>query len=268
MTNSANNPTKRLIVNADDFGMSPVVTSGILAAHAKGIVTSTTVMINYSWAPDLLTSGLKEAPKLGFGLHITLTGGGRPVSPAHSIPTLLSDEGTFPAPEHWRRHADQLNPDEMTQEVHAQYDLFVKTAGRKPDHLDCHHNCLYDLPTIGLPILLALAAEHDLPIRYVPGTVESGQRPMPDHFVSAFYDETATLGDLLNALTTLESGISELMCHPGYVDTELNDPYRAPREAELVALTHKSTREVITAEGIELITFAALHTPSASGTTA
>lgn len=251
---------KRLIVNADDFGMSPGISRGILEAHHKGIVTSTTVMIGYPDAPSNLAAGINDAPDLGFGLHITLTGGGPPVSPVHTIPTLLNDEGTFPGIEYWLRHLELINPAELELEVRAQFDRFVQTVGRFPDHLDCHHGCLYQM-TAGQTLLLALANEHDLPIRKGEGLTAR----QPDHFVDSFYDTTATLGDLLLALTTLKEGTSELMCHPGYAEADLIDIYREPRAAEVKALTHPSTREVIKAEGIVLIKFSDLAT---SGETA
>ncbi len=249
---------KRLIVNADDFGMSPGISRGILDAHHKGIVTSTSVMINYPSAPRDFLNALQSAPDLGFGLHITLTGGGPPLSNPHTIPTLLTDEGTFPHVEYWMRHTDLINPAEMEQEVRAQYDLFVKTAGHAPDHLDCHHGCLYQ--PVGLALLQSLALEHNLPIRRDDASLPV---PKPDHSVQTFYDKTATLGDLLLALTTLQEGSSELMCHPGYAEPDLIDSYREPRTAEVNALTHPSVREVIKSEGITLIKFSDLGSGAA-----
>ena len=83
--------------------------------------------------------------------------------------------------------------------------------------------------------------------------------PWPERFEADFYDTTATLGDLLLILTNLpDDSTTELMCHPGYADAMLQSDYTAKREDELSALTHRSTREVIAAEGINLITFAAL----------
>ena len=62
---------KRLIVNADDFNLSPGVSRGILEAHARGIVTSTTMMINLP--PDAATLACLRDSDLGVGLHLNLT---------------------------------------------------------------------------------------------------------------------------------------------------------------------------------------------------
>jgi predicted glycoside hydrolase/deacetylase ChbG (UPF0249 family) len=84
--------------------------------------------------------------------------------------------------------------------------------------------------------------------------------PMPDRFIMSFYKSTATLGDLLNILITLPDGISEIMCHPAYVDNVLSEKsgYVMEREQELGVLTHPSVRELVDSEGIELVTFGSL----------
>ena len=85
--------TRMLIVNADDFNRSPGVSRGIVEAHEKGIVTSTTVMVNL---PGLRASLdlLRGYPRLGVGLHVNLTFGS-PVVPAEQVPSLVDAEGRF-----------------------------------------------------------------------------------------------------------------------------------------------------------------------------
>src|SRR3954467_14398065 len=79
---------KRLIVNADDFGRSPGVNAGVLEAHAKGIVTSATVMVLEPSAARGIREAAEKAPQLSLGLHFTLTGGGSPAAAARDVPTL------------------------------------------------------------------------------------------------------------------------------------------------------------------------------------
>ena len=67
-----------LIVNADDFGRSAGVNAGVLEAHAKGIVTSATVMVLEPSAARGIREAAERAPQLSLGLHFTLTGGGLP----------------------------------------------------------------------------------------------------------------------------------------------------------------------------------------------
>ena len=89
-----------LIVNADDLGRMAGVNRGVVEAHKQGIVTSTTVMVNYPDAVGGIEMALEEAPFLGVGLHLTLTSG-RPVSSADDIKTINFPESPvkFSGPE-------------------------------------------------------------------------------------------------------------------------------------------------------------------------
>jgi predicted glycoside hydrolase/deacetylase ChbG (UPF0249 family) len=277
---------KQLIVNADDLGLGPNVSRGIFEAHARGIVTSSTVMINRPNAPDALEYAREHAPNLGLGLHVNLTHG-EPVSPSGEVDTLLDDTGRFYNIARWSEVYDRFDPDQIEAECRAQFARFVALAGAPPDHLDSHHNVLALHPA-ALRTALSLAAEHDIPLRQisplpsaeafarmlgwmVPGSAQiqqqaealagvmaAGPAPrQPDHFDMDFFDETATLGDLLAILTNLPDGVTELMCHPGYT-CEHTDSYNAQREKEVAALTHASTREVIESEHIKLVSFGVL----------
>ena len=63
--------TRRVVVNADDFGLTEGVNRGILDAHLDGIVTSTTTMVRQPAAADAAARA-REAPRLGIGLHVDL----------------------------------------------------------------------------------------------------------------------------------------------------------------------------------------------------
>src|SRR5215469_9782086 len=64
--------TKYLVVNADDFGISPGVNRGIIEAHERGIVTSTSFMTRWPAAPDAAEYA-RAHPEFGVGLHIDLS---------------------------------------------------------------------------------------------------------------------------------------------------------------------------------------------------
>lgn len=279
---------KRLIVNADDYGHAAGVNRGILDAHHKGIVTSTTVMINYPAAPDGLEVALDSAPDLGIGLHFTLTSG-RPVLPPEQVPSLVRDDGYFFILKDWIPQFEKINPDEVRRELTAQFDRYVSLTGKKPDHLDSHHHFTYLLPA-AFEVMLDLAAQYQLPLRHgpfyftleeaaaVPVRAFPGLTPevagriyarlyeifstcpeptWPARLNTGFYGTRATLGDLLVILTNLpDDSLSEIMCHPGYVDEELMiSPYLHEREVEIAQLIHPATHECIKAEGIELLNF-------------
>jgi predicted glycoside hydrolase/deacetylase ChbG (UPF0249 family) len=83
----------------------------------------------------------------------------------------------------------------------------------------------------------------------------------PDRFIDAFYDQDATLDNLLTIVDRLPPGASELLCHPGRVDEALRaqGDYVEPRAEELRILTHPTVRERLEQRGVELVTFAALN---------
>jgi hypothetical protein len=274
-----------LIVNADDYGFCQGVTNGILIGHRDGIVTSTSVMINMPDVSQAMSQALRESPKLGLGLHLNLTAG-QPISDAKDIPSLLDGRGQFHDRESIIRHATGLNIKEAEQELRAQITRFGEILGRKPDHLDSHHHVTY-LHEGLLDVMLILAQELNIPIRNpipdgsnagelgnkiagdiadetmekaiakISGAQVSQSIRMPDHFISEFYGDRITLGDLLNILVTLPEGVTELMCHPGILDDDLiaRSSYARPRGQELMALSHPAVREMITNQGITLMRY-------------
>jgi predicted glycoside hydrolase/deacetylase ChbG (UPF0249 family) len=276
-----------LIVNADDLGRTAGINRGILEAHLKGIVTSSTVMVNYPEASSGIAQMLKEAPMLGLGLHLNLTSG-QPVCPVNEVPSLVDADGRFHAPKTWGAAMVGFDSAEVERELRAQFARFVALAGKPPTHLDSHHHAVYTCPS-GLRVLLALAAEYGLPVRRPPfdeSPAETAQNGllasldsaralavagelhailaahpavrMPDRFVTSFYDRGAILGELLVVMTTLPAtGVTELMCHPGY-PKGLDSTYRVKREDEIRWLTHPSVHEVVVTEGIRLVNFTTL----------
>ena len=163
---------KRLIVNADDYGRSPGVSRGILEGHRKGIVTSTTVLINQPQVEQQLAEAL-ACPDLGIGLHLVFTAY-RPILPAGSVPGLVDSDGVFlDQHEAWAR-AEEIPVDQLRDEFAAQMDRFVSLAGRLPDHVDCHH--FVHLYPPFFQEYADLAARHGLPLRVpFPPQSEFGQ---------------------------------------------------------------------------------------------
>ena len=267
---------KQLIVNADDLGRSSSINQGILEAHRKGIVTSTTVMINLPDAPSALELMAAQAPNLGVGLHINMTYGS-PVAPAGEVASLLNNSGQFLNINQWAAHYEQFEPAHLQREITAQFERFVSLAGRVPDHMDSHHHAAYLHPA-ALQTMLTLAADHALPLRHLD--LEDAEEPphgldkrvlgdlqavldenpspfWPARFEMSFFGSKATLGNLLVILTNLpENTVTELMCHPGYHDAATTDSsYGQQRETEVEHLTHAATRECVQAEAIQLIRF-------------
>src|SRR5438093_10845043 len=81
-----------LVVNADDLGVSRGATLGIVRAHEEGVVTRASLAATTPFYEHALTACVRACPRLGVGLHFTLTSG-RPVSPAARVPLLVDGQG-------------------------------------------------------------------------------------------------------------------------------------------------------------------------------
>ncbi len=276
---------KKLIVNADDLGYSAGINRGILDGYHRGIITSTTVLINAPDAPAGLELARAVLPDLGLGLHLNLTRG-RPVTPREQIPTLVDEQGDFFGIRTWADHLDAFDPDDLAREIYAQFERFMRLAGQPPDHLDAHHHAIYLHPA-ALAATLQLAQQYNLPLRnagldltpqaafqalqgMVPGLSDDAARrriaqvqataagvpatTWPARMELGFTQgRAATLGELLVLLTTLpDDSLTEIVCHAGYAD---QDPAQQWREIELGLLLHPATLECVKSEGIELLTF-------------
>ncbi len=265
---------KRLIVNSDDYGRSPDISRGIREAHLRGVVTSTTCMMNIPTTAADVAIAVKETPTLQMGVHLVLTMG-KPIGSRAETSSLTDENGNFFKYTPFIEHLSSLDLDEVKAEWRRQVKAFVQAAGRKPTHLDSHHHSCYFSPEL-FRLMLELAKEYGCAIRFpftepvmaevaetskkVPSLLKEFNPPRPDRFISDFYDEGATKEHLLNILKDLGEGTSEIMCHPGHVDEAFvkESVYNRQRERELQILTDPSIREAIQANRIELINFADL----------
>jgi predicted glycoside hydrolase/deacetylase ChbG (UPF0249 family) len=153
---------RRLIVNADDFGLTAGINRAISEAHRQGIVTSTTVMANaraFAGASELARSASSEH-KLSIGCHVVLMDG-EPLLPADKVPTLLEPANNNGA----RRFRDslndfviasfrnKLNPEEIEGEASAQIGR-LQSSGIQPTHFDTHKHA-HMFPAVLRPLLRA-----------------------------------------------------------------------------------------------------------------
>jgi hypothetical protein len=254
-------PPRRLIVNADDFGLTAGVSRGILAAHRDGIVSSTTVIVTRPIDPALVDA--LRASGLGVGLHLNLTLG-PPLSEPSRVPSLLDEEGRF------ARDAGvvaaRARPEEARLELGNQIDAFRGLFGRFPTHLDSHHHVLAQAPL--LPLLLFFARALRVPVRAQDARVRAAARAerlrTPDHFFGESGPEPCwTRERVLAQLRALPPGVTELMTHPGHYDDDLAySRYGRQREDELAGLTDPAARELLAREGIHLVHFGALGGPA------
>ena len=217
---------RRLIVNADDLGYDPEIDRGILEAHAAGLVSSATAMVDTPFS----AAALAAAPRtLDVGLHLVL-------DPALSRAAAAA-------------------------EVARQVARFTALRGAPPSHLDSHKHA-HARPEILAAVAEAAAAAR-LPVRAISAAMRAALRGQgiatPDHFLGdadrrPAWDE----GALCSALAGLEPGWTELMAHPGHRPSRARTSFGVEREVELRALTSPAARAALEASGAALAGWADL----------
>ena len=151
---------RRLIINADDFGLTTGINRGIIEAHQHGIITSTTLMAN---APAFGAAVAKAAalPSLAVGCHVVLLDG-KPLLPVSEITSLVagaSNGSNFPnglAGFAARALAGRINPEQVEAEATAQIRK-IQAAGISVSHFDSHKHT-HMFPAILRPLLKAARA--------------------------------------------------------------------------------------------------------------
>ena len=222
--------------------------------------TRVVAVANGHWERDRQEAAAvaKARPSLGVGLHVALTGGSPVLAPAQ-IPSLVDESGRLPAKPDGLERA---HPRELLAEARAQLKRFRELLGRLPTHFDCHHHS-HGQPAV-LDALVTLSWETGRPVRSPSRPVRERLRqetiPTNDQFIDAFFDQGATLENLIALLGRIGEGTTELMCHPAVVDDELraSSGYTEPRTRELAALTHPDARATLQALGIQLASYEAL----------
>lgn len=281
----------RLIVNADDFGLTSGVNRAVTELHAAGVLTSTTLMARERATDEAIGIGLATR-SLGVGCHVVLIDGA-PVLPAQQIPSLIEARtgrfpyslGTFLA----RLFSGRMRAAEIEAEAAAQIAL-LQGRGLRLTHIDTHKHT-HMFPAVLRPLLRAARAAGIAAVRnpfepvwamratprapLVRRTEETLLRRFEPTLRKIIAEEgfTTTDGTLAvvgtgsldalmvrSLLARLPAGTWELVTHPGYADTDLKQirtRLQGSRAIEMEAL-----RTIKEFPGVELISYAALADPA------
>lgn len=265
--------TRWLIVNADDFGFTHDVNSGIVEAHQRGILTSTTLMANGTAFDDAVRLA-KANPSLDIGCHLVLIGGPSLTQPDRALPRSVSEMLQTVA----------LKRIDVYSELRAQT-VKILDAGLHPSHLDTHkHTHLFP------PVLQALARlaqefaipwirrPFDLPLSggTTPWTKRAVSRSLTvvrrrfhrtldaygcrttDHFAGFQITGRFRSREVVELIRALPRGSTEFMCHPGHCGPELaaaRTRLKQSRQEELNALTSDEVRRAIDDTGVRLTNY-------------
>jgi predicted glycoside hydrolase/deacetylase ChbG (UPF0249 family) len=242
-----------MILSADDFGISPAVSEGILELVSAQRISATSCMMNGLAETDALKSLVKFSNQIDIGLHLVLTDD-RPLAEISHSSGLVDLEGRFHSFKLLTKNAylRKLNRESVYLEIKSQIDRFVEVTGKPPDFVDGHQHC-HQLPVIREELIRVLKSYPA--IRYVrvacsPNSwilrevIQLGPKPalvnwlmsqpgnktakgldqaniMHNRYLVGWYDyfSGASFKEIFDSYLSLKPETNDIFfCHPGYVD--------------------------------------------------
>lgn len=272
---------KRLIVTADDFGLTVPVNEAVEEGHRRGILTAASLMVTGEAAADAVARA-KRLPKLGVGLHLVLVDG-VPVLPPEQIPDLVGSDGRFSAnvlAQGVRIFCLPAARRQLAAEIRAQLEAF-RATGLALDHVNAHHH-FHLHPTIHQALLrvagefgiraIRLPLEPRLPdrprglsglmearhARRLRRRLDAARIAHNDHIFGLADTGAMTGAKVRRFLEDLPDGISEIYFHPATArPAEWPASYRCVDEA--AALIDPEAAAIIARRGVAAIPFAGLE---------
>jgi predicted glycoside hydrolase/deacetylase ChbG (UPF0249 family) len=239
-----------LVVTADDYGIGPATSQGILDLAVLRRVSATVLLVNSPHAEAAVQAWRQAGEPLELGWHPCLTLD-RPVAPAWCVPSLVDHDGRFWSLRQfmWRLLLGRVRAAEIAVELQAQYDRFCNLLGFPPTVVNSHHH-VQVLPPVGAILCELLRRRSPVPylrrirepwrlLRHIPGA-----RPKR-LFLSLLGRRNAGLqeqcglpgNDWLSGITdppcvadpeflsrwlgAMPGQVVELTCHPGHLDPTL-----------------------------------------------
>jgi hypothetical protein len=278
----------QVIINADDFGMCPVVNHGVLECYNAGGITSTTMIVNRQATSEEAAAIAQKCPGLGVGLHFNLTSG-RPISCLCGATGLVDSDGNFFKSMELKRHwiLGRLKREAIALELQAQFEMFL-SLGLYPTHIDSHDH-IHILPVIN-DVVSDFCIRQNLSMRTPRWNYHQKGNPLKTGFVKMVFKiiqkrnfakwkgrirtnysfvsiqelnkspDEVIMKDYLKLLHSVRKGPIELMVHPAAIDNEngakILSRFSQIKKAELKIFSQPAFRKMLIDEGFKLTTFA------------
>ena len=213
----------RIIINADDYGLSKNFNKGIIYCFRKKLITSTTVLIN---KPCVDEKPITKIKNLSMGLHLEF------------------------------KDINIKNTKTIKRIINQQYKEFLKRFDKKPSHIDGHKGCLVVNPKI-LTEVLKLAKKEGFAVRsdqllQNKKIKSAGIKTTDSGLIWITYRKPI---EIMNDLNKLREGTYELICHPGYYDPKSDSSLNKERENDIKFLESNGFQNWIKEKRVELINY-------------
>jgi len=262
---------KYIIINADDYGMTPAISKGIRKAFKEGILTSTTAMATGLDIENALKEYKLSCKDMGLRVHLTVTSYDSMLASSRVASLISQETGKFHSLSDLliKAEANEIDYDELYNEWKSQIN-YIGNICNDIDHLDSHHYACY-INSEFMQVMIELACEFSLPVRYPVGpginnndnlekslnTMYASGIKTTNHYFGQYTKSGGTLESLLDIYENLQEGYTEILTHCGFVDEMLRglSSLTDSREVELLNLINPDMIEKFTSNDVELCKF-------------
>ncbi|MDY4919974.1 MAG: hopanoid biosynthesis-associated protein HpnK [Phascolarctobacterium sp.] len=281
---------KKLIVNADDFGLHTLINQGIIKGYREGFITSTSLMTSAPACAEAMELA-RANPGLGIGIHLTLVGGVAPLLPASEVPSLVDERGLFVSDYvafAKRFYLGAVKQCELEAELRAQIEMAL-ASGLNITHIDSHQHT-HVLPFVNR-LVIRLCSEYNIKRIRIPkegyffsggfaaglgrkigraglsfcadmAAMAADGRGLkhPEHFFGMLAGGHLNAELVGNIIRMLPEGVSEIMTHPGLETAPLKEIFSwgYTWETELASYLDERNKALLQEQGVELINFGQL----------
>lgn len=265
----------KLLVQSDDFGITPGVAQGIVEAIRNGIVRNTGLFANMPWAEQCVEMIRPYLDRISFGIDLNISAGS-PLLDMKTVPGLVQKNGSFltsamnRALDTEENHYDHVNYEEVYAEFDAQIKQFEKITGKLPDYI---HGHAYGTPTT-TKAMKAIAEKYDrvmsTEMLMAPGVhgCDFSYYRFGNEMNNQFRDDIKEY-ILEDRGHLLDAEYSWIGSHCGYIDLPLFDlsSYTIYRIKDLEAMTSPEVKDWVERNHVELITYRELKQAVLKGLT-
>lgn len=259
----------RLIINADDFGISHQVNEAIIKAYNEGIVTSTTLLTNGKGVAEAVR--IAKDNNLNVGIHLNLWEG-RPITTDHEkIASLVDSDGNFVSGFRAKCLKFKISYRHIYHELENQVKFFL-SLGLIPSHIDSHFH-VHTLPLTALAVkrlstkyqIQSIRRSRDLfwPAMNLTHRVAKNAYK---RILNSYFDHHFTTTNFFFGVDLFSGGLEYVFSSRGFKETFLSFPggtyelmchpnLSGQGKEELDVLTSKKAKKMLVDSGIELISF-------------